>query len=187
MGAFARPAQRSKPPLRSGWRHWSITEPALERAAAAAAKSSAGEPAASSTASAKSRPARTRARGRDKNLVHIASPCCASNSKRRIGLKPSPTYPPGPTYQLRRIFHDPGKRLRPVVLHAQSHRIGQKFFERGRRHQFQPLAIHAIHELLEAEHRDPRPRSLHRLGRHHARKQPPDQNRERHAHDQQQH
>ena len=76
--------------------------------------------------------------------------------EKKIGLKP-PHVAARPHIPLRRIFDDPGKCLRPVVFHSQRHRVRQKLFERSRRHELQPLRIHAIHELLEPEHRDAAP------------------------------
>src|SRR6266567_4720196 len=102
----------------------------------------------------------TRARGRYEDLVHIARHAVHGTRKENWIENSIPSRRHVPP---RRILHDPGKRLRPVVLHSQRHGERQELFKRRRRHDLQPLPVHAIHELLERKHRHASPRSFHRL------------------------
>src|SRR5271166_4325622 len=149
-----------------------------ERAAAAAAKPSPRKPApaAESAATTPSRTGRTRSRRGDQHLMHIARQAVHGTRKEnRVEAHSRPVaWTNVPT---RRVLHNPRKRLRPMMLHPQRHRIRQIFFKRSRRHLLQTLGIHAIHELLKTQHRDANAPALHGFRRHHPRKQPPDRRR----------
>ena len=60
------------------------------------------------------------------------------------------------------------------MLHSERHGIRQVFFKGVRRHAFQAVGVHPIHELLKSQHRNTGTRSLQRFRRHFAREQPPD-------------
>ncbi len=76
---------------------------------------------------------------------------------------------------VRRILHDSVERLRPVVLDAERHGVGKKFFERVGRHALDAVGVDAVQELLESEDGDSDARTGHSFRRHLAREEPPDQ------------
>src|SRR5258706_5134266 len=83
----------------------------------------------------------------------------------------------------RRIFYDAGEGLRPVMLYAEGHRVGEEFLERVGRHCLQPVGVDAVHELLESEYGSVSAGSFESLCRHHAGEEPPDHRRDQQARD----
>jgi len=151
----------------------------LKRAATAAAKTAPGEASAAETpASAPAGTCRTSPWRRYKHLVHVARHAVHAVGE-EYGIESG--HAVGRSVPRRRILHDAGKRVRPVMLHSQSHGVGQVLLESVWRHSLEALGVNAVHEFLKAENGDPGARPFQSLGGHHAGKEPPDDRRNCHA------